>query len=433
VLIDDLSGGETIDADVVAELPLRRLSLSCATVSRPLPKLVELVVAADVYDLQLQARHLPALEELVVINRSTWTTKILPGFGAFIDFVRGLPALRRLRVIGEPAASMLVGELSAVSTSLELVDVSHGNIDAGSLARLRSWDRPPQVLALGTSPRTAVNAITPNSIDDAWLMHRLRTEGRDAIRRIPGAGVVLYNLGTNLLIETPTEPARAIPILDVAATLPSAQVGTYPLANAAIAHEKAMQLDEAELRAREALLRAPREPNFHAILIDALRRTGRLAEAEAALPAAYKAIARPPVYGHRGAAGACLLDCMFVLAQAGRAKEVIALANKFEKYVTADCQSVIALAQLALGKLRGARAAMKLANKAEEANPVVHHARAAMHAANNQRTQMRAEIDKARAANYTELAWLERDPLLSADAASSRAASRRAPRRARRR
>src|SRR5206468_1855192 len=104
--------------------------------------------------------------------------------------------------------------------------------------------------------------------------------------------------------------------------------------------------------------------------------TGRLAEAEAALPAALKAIARPPVYGHEGAVGACLLDCMLVLAQAGRAKDVIALADKYEDVVTAECQCVIALAYLAVGKLPSARAAMKQTKKVT--NPVRHHARAAM-------------------------------------------------------
>jgi uncharacterized protein (TIGR02996 family) len=430
VVIDDTSGGPTITVDAIAELPLRRLTLACATISRPMPTVVELVANWDVRELGwLRAANFPALEELCVIARSSW--RGTNDFDALLQLVRDLPALRRLRVIGEQRLDALVEGLARISHRIELVDVSHCDVDASMLARLRAWDRPPQVVALGTSPRTAWNAIDAD--DEAWLTHRLATEGRDAIRRIPGAGVVLYNLGTNLLTANETDP-RAIPILDVAATLPVSLVGTYPLANAAIAHEKAMQLDEAELRAREALLLAPREPNFHAILVDALRRTGRLAEAESALPAALKAIANAPKAGHRGAIGACLLDCMLVLAQVGRYKDVLALAKQHAKHVTAECQCVVAMANVALGKLAAAKTAMTQTKQVN--HPVLHHARAVMYVAAGKKKDARAELAKLRATKYTELGWLDRDPnlaALSATAASVPVASRRAPRRARRR
>jgi len=147
-------------------------------------------------------------------------------------------------------------------------------------------------------------------------------------------------------------------------------------------------------------------------VLDALRRSGRNSEAEGLLARAFKAIAAGVTSHAGGTAAACLLDCLFVLAQAGRHREVLAAAKRHAKLVDdkrrPSVESLRAMSLVALGRRREARAAMQRTRKATHL--VVHHARAVMKL--NRPADAIAELAIAQAGRYPEWHWVAVDPNL---------------------
>lgn len=298
------------------------------------------------------------------------------------------PIMRWLRDGGCPGLEKLTLVDEEVKTSRPLVRaaLAHGAPNA-RFEHLRSsklWD--------------------PESIHQANpILELAREGGRDAVKHIPMAGVVLYNAATYTMIAAHKNAKAAIPFLDIAATLPTHLTGTYQLANAAIAHERAGDLLGAELRAREAMLYSPREPNYYAIAIDAMRRTNRLAEAMALLPRAIKAISTPPKDKQAMAEVGCLLDCMMLLAQVGKHDDAIALAEQFERLADARIHAALAVIHVERGDLKEARAAWKRAAGGEEFG-IWHHAMALFAKTPADRNKA---IAGAKKAGYGDLAWLQ--------------------------
>jgi len=178
-------------------------------------------------------------------------------------------------------------------------------------------------------------------IDQNPLVDLAKHGGRDAVRHLPMAGCALYNATASHLANG--KPAGGDP-------------DGQHRGDAAIAHDRhvaalerggraraSRDLITAELRGREALLYSPGEPNHFAIVIDALRRTDRHAEALKLLPRAKKAMPKPPPDAQTDGDRACLLDCMLLLAQLGKRDEAEALAAKFPRRIDKRIHAVLAI------------------------------------------------------------------------------------------
>ncbi len=338
-----------------------------------------------------------------------------------------LPRLNQLRLL-HVESSMLPANFPS---SLELVDLSYGEIGDADVERFVGWRnltlillRTPistaMIARLTKSGVTVIASSGTSNIDrdqapGTWLHHRIASEGRDALQLMPGIGRTLFNVGTHLSMHG--DPRDAIPLLDAALTFPNEHLKTWAWANAAIAHERVLQFDDAELIAREGLLRTPKEPNLYAIVVDALRRTGRLAEAIAMLPRALSSIKATPGPGaHSGGRAACLADVMFVLAQAGRHDEVLELAGEYDKLVDqrVDMHAIAAMSLVALGDVPEARKALAKAAESQLAG-VLAHAKAVVTLAAKKPDLERALdfLREARKASYPEWHWIAKDKNLA--------------------
>ncbi len=144
---------------------------------------------------------------------------------ALLEMFRALPALRRLRLIELRGTDALLARLDL--GRFERLDLSHCDLTAAAPL----LEAPPgmQILALHTrfSPGdraklTARGAIvstgdsgsfyelTDEGEERSWIAHRVRTEGRAAVRLVPTAGVLLYNLGTIHVHRNRLEEARPL-------------------------------------------------------------------------------------------------------------------------------------------------------------------------------------------------------------------------------
>lgn len=378
--------------------------LAIGPLSRPLRK-----AAIDA----LVAQQLPLLTELV-IQDARWALHRGP--------IEGLASLRltKLSLSGAwPTAPMReLRELTLLANEPDLEPILRWLGDGGcpGLEKLTLVDEETQTsrplvraaLAHG-APNARFEHLRSSKLWDPESIHRpnpielARDGGREAVKHIPMAGVVLYNAATYTMIAAHKNAKAAIPFLDIAATLPTHLTGTYQLANAAIAHERAGDLLGAELRAREAMLYSPREPNYYAIAIDAMRRTNRLPEAMALLPRAIKAISTPPKDKQAMAEVGCLLDCMMLLAQAGKHDDAIALAEQFEQLADARIHAVLAVIHVERGALKEARAAWKRAGGGEQFG-IWHHAKALFAKTPAER---KAAIAAAKKVGYGDLHWLK--------------------------
>ncbi len=417
------SSGDPPSIDAIAALPtLRQLGLRDVAITVAMPQITTLVVSArGPFARYLAAGKCPNLEELVVEDFA-----LAPK--ALATIVGKLPHLKRLRLLGERNLRARLVALRPHLPRLALLDVSHTPFTDGDAAlladhgdlelvaiRTDATAAPPGLRAATVTRPSAValqQAVANDPELTSWLPQRLAAGGRDAIALIPGVGVALYNLGTRVTLDG--REAVALPVLEAALTFPVASLHTFAWANAALAHERLYHFDEAERIGREGLLRAPLEPNFFAIVIDALRRSDRLDQALALVPRAFGALDRPEASRHSaGAAACCLLDCLFTLAQAGRHREVLAAAKKYPAAMKPDAYPVVAMSHVALGHLAKARAAMK---RGEGAGAVKHHAHAvlALAAPTWDRASVLAEIAELHRLRYPELHWLGADPNLAA-------------------
>jgi len=439
VLLDHEHSAATLELEPLLELPsLRRLALTTGR-TLPLPHLVELHLVLT-RDQGWLATGMPALEELTLDCRH-----YQPAAARLAEIVEQLPALRRLRVLhGHDADGQLAALLPHVHR-LEVLDLSHSDLSDLGAARLLATPARFQLLALRTAisePMAAElrerlrdvavsNPAGPSIYDlrddepgTSWISHRVVTEGRDSLRLVPGAGRCLYSLGTHHSIAD--RETKALPLLDASVTMPCSDFDTWAWANAAIAHGRLFHYDEAELIAREGLLRAPREPNFFAIVLHALRCSGRLDGAVKILPRAYTALAHADASRHsKGVVGACLSGCLITLAQAARHDELLELAEEHAAILDPNMHAVIAMAHVARSELAEARASFKLAgDKARVvgivAEPrrraVFDHASAVMNLAGRKPSRPDALVALARAkvAGYFDWHWIAFDPNLAA-------------------
>jgi hypothetical protein len=164
-------------------------------------------------------------------------------------------------------------------------------------------------------------------------------------------------------------------------------------------------------------LRVPKEPNLFAIVVDVLRRTNRLREAEAMLPRALASIEAAPGLGaHQGGRAACLADIMFVLAQAGRHDEVLELAKQYTELVDQrrDVFAIVAMSQVALGKITDARTSLAKAN-GSRFPAVLAHAQAVVGLAAKKPDLGRALrlLQAVKDEPYPEWHWIASDPNLA--------------------
>jgi len=410
-LLESLLVDANIDVAAIATLPaLRRLGLRASPMTVPLPELVELCTGRNQVD-WIVSGGCPALAELVLRGRGTWQAT-----AGVAQLVAALPRLRRLRLLDVRGVDGTLAALTSHAARLELIDISRGDLSGTGVSELLRWPAHVKVRALGCELSELQVAELRERFGDlatgeSWIAHRVRTDGRAALRLVPGVGLELYNAGTNLSVNG--REAEALPLLEAAVTLPAEGLDTWAWANVALAHERLGHFDDAELFGREGLLRAPREPNFYAIVLDALRRSGRNAEAEKLLLRAERAIATGSSRHAGGTAAACLLDCLFVLAQAGRHRDLLAMAKRHAKLVDdkrrPSVAALRAMSLVALGRRREARAVTQGVRKGPHV--VIHHARAVMNVARP--AVAIAELAKAKAGRYPEWHWIAVDPNLA--------------------
>jgi len=425
-LLESVLVEPAIDSAPLAELrSLRRLGLDLAQPLCALPGLVELFVSAMASEWVL-LEHWPVLEELAIdLGGRTVSSQTLE------RILARTPVLRRLRLLDARGVDGPIATLTPLAERLELLDLSHCDLGPRGVSELLRW--PPHVKlralrvdlpdvavdqlrarfpdsAISTPRGGGLRGIRDEGDASAWLSYRVRSEGRAAVRLVPRAGLALYNLGTNHSLAH--REAQAVPLLEAAVTLPALDMDTWAWANVALAHERLGHFDDAELFGREGLLRAPREPNFYAIVLDALRRSGRNADAEKLLPRAFKAIDAGVTRHAGGTAPACLLDCLFVLAQAGRHREVLAAAKRHATIIDdkrrPSVEALRAMSLVALGRRSEAREAMQRTRGATHL--VVHHARAVMKL--DRPADAIAELAIAQAGRYPEWHWVAVDPNL---------------------
>ncbi|MBA2541892.1 MAG: hypothetical protein H0V17_19765, partial [Deltaproteobacteria bacterium] len=119
---------------------------------------------------------------------------------------------------------------------------------------------------------------------------------------------------------------------------------------------------------------------------------------------------------HQGGRAACLADVLFVLAQAGRHDEVLALADKYKDLVDQrrDMFAIVAMSQVALGNVTGARTSLAKAN-GSRAPAVLAHAKAVVALAAKKPDLVRAVqlVREVKEAPYPEWHWIATDPNLA--------------------
>lgn len=422
IAVDIGTRGHKIEVDELVALPtIRRLGLNSTNeITVEAPHLVELACLLGGWSgAWLTKGHAPNLERLTIDCQG--------GLGPVVPILAALPRLRQVRLLHVDAANLP----AVFPTRLELVDLSYGRVTDVDVERFLGWKGLTLVLYRTAVTNAAIARLTASGVTvsaspgasnldrdqdaDSWLHHRLAVDGRDGLRLIPGIGHMLFNIGTHHSMSG--DPKDATPLLDAALTFPNEHLKTWAWANAAIAHERLLAFDDAELIAREGLLRTPKEPNLYAIVVDALRRTGRLAEAIAMLPRALSSIKATPGPGaHSGGRAACLADVMFVLAQAGRHDEVLELAGEYDKLVEqrVDMYAIAAMSLVARGDVPEARKALAKAAESKLGG-VLAHAKAVVALAAKKPDLKRAVnfLEKAKAAAYPEWHWIAKDKNLA--------------------
>lgn len=199
-----------------------------------------------------------------------------------------VPKLRRLRLLHLKGADAIVEHLRQFDGQLEYLDLSYSTLSAAGAEQLPKLHFVAMGCNFGNTEKlakrlesvvTSALTATNDTVDEdrsetgSWLHHMVETEGRDELVAMPGIGHPLFSIGTHHNMEG--DASRATSLLDTSLTFPCASVKTWPWANAAIAHARVLELDEAELISREGLLRTPKEPNLYATIIT--RYAGRTA------------------------------------------------------------------------------------------------------------------------------------------------------------
>ena len=410
---DPVAEPRTIDVDIARVLratKLRRLGLSRVAYESELfdalPDTLEELVLFGPGDLDgFERAKLPKLVELVLLDPRLRLHR-LPA----------LPALRRLRVIGMGnALAAQLADCAPVLAQLELLDISHGHVDAEVRARIGRLDCRVLQKRMEIFPDgNAYHICKGEDPDgDSWLLERLATEGRDGLAVTPHAGIGLYN--ASCVHNTRKRFDVALAAASAAMTLPDELIGGWGWGNVGYAHEQLGHDAEAELAAREGLLRHPRSANFHGMLIGALRAQGRTAQAVALVrPALHTITAQTRVEEARE----CLVEIVCALVESGEPARAVALANRKQKAVAPDTRlhAAIALAQVAAGELDGAKQRLRLAadltpdDNADLA--ILHHAEAAHSLALGHKDAALAALEKARA--HRGWRFVIRDPRFAA-------------------
>jgi len=420
VAIDVSDRADVVDLDGLAALPIRRLGLHAATITKPMPQLRELAGS-------LGGMFVSWIVDGGCGNLERLTLDCSMAVASINKVLRAVPKLRELRLLHVGPSEL--GEITRLK-ELELLDLSHARIGDADVERLIGWRGLRLILhrtqvsneALARLVRGGVTVVASpgtSRLDNdhtagGWLHDRLATDGRDGLRLMPGIGRTLFNVGTHHSMYG--DPKDATPILDASLTFPNEHLKTWAWANAAIAHERVHAFDDAELIAREGLLRSPKEPNLYAIVIDALRRTGRLTEALALLPRAMSSVeARPGPGAHSGGRAACLADVLLVLAQAGRHEALIELADESADLVDqrTDMHAIVAMSYVALGDVAKARTSLAAATSSPLPGVLLHAKAVVALAAKRPDTKRALELlGEAKDAPYPEWHWIATDPNL---------------------
>ncbi|MFT3692909.1 MAG: TIGR02996 domain-containing protein [Kofleriaceae bacterium] len=355
----------------------------------------------------LVAAKLPLLEELVVQDAAGIAPIVhLRGLAALglqklsvrrAALEEPLPGLRELTyVIDGEMALMLRAWLGAGHgdrlEALTLVS-DGGDVEVPLIgtnapnARLRRWD--------------SGDIYEPRSVlEKNPILQLARERGRAAIRHIPAAGHALAKAIEADLRAPSGDPGAAIAFGDIALTLPVN--GTHTALFAGLVRERAGDLAGAELCGREALVSTPNDPNLHAMVIDAMRRTGRIEGATKLIPAAMNAIASPDPDALPGARVACLVDCMLTLARAGRYEQALVLPAPFTAIADdAKIHAIETIVYCLISDPVNAKAAWKKASRGQ--GGLIEHARAMMAKTPGDRDKALAA---AKRASYGDLDWL---------------------------
>ena len=233
----------------------------------------------------------------------------------------------------------------------------------------------------------------------------LANDVEHVLRRSPDAGRSLYDGGTLKLQAK--DKSVAIEMLRCALRVADPTYYQSTFANLGVALERSGKLDEAEEVARRGLLAFPNDPNHWAIVIDALRRTGRLQQAVTEVDASSHLVNAT----NNGLA--LLNDCIITLVAANRTEDAVELYERFAEDHTPPekTQAFAALMYAHSGNHEAMTTLLSSLKSCKE--PIIHHARACRAALSSAKHVVHRQVELARAAGYTEMWFLEKDPLLA--------------------
>lgn len=355
----------------------------------------------------LVAARLPLLEDLVVQDATADAPPVeLRGLAALklrsLSCKRAwteewLPTLRHLTFVIDDEMGLALRSWLAAGRGEELA----------VLTLVHDSPEPFDAYYASQSPRAVISTVRgeqlfePRSIAVTNpILEAARTGGRTAVRDIPGAGYAITRAIEAHLRAPDSDPRAALALGEIAPTLPIH--GTTSALYAGLVRERAGDLVGAELCAREALVSSPRDPNFYAMAIDAMRRDGRIAQAIELIPAATEALADPEPDALRGGSVACLVDCMLAYARGGQLDAALGLAARFPRIAgDARCAAVQTIIHVLADRPGEAKAAWKRAAHGE--GGVIEHARALV-------AKKPAEVERAIAAairtGYGDQDWM---------------------------
>jgi tetratricopeptide (TPR) repeat protein len=211
-------------------------------------------------------------------------------------------------------------------------------------------------------------------------------------------------------------------LIDMTLTLPSQKWHLWPWAEAA--HARGWKNDYAlvEAFAREGLMRDPNETNFHASVISSLYEQKLLAESNAEIPRAERALTASKSKQMCGES-LCLLECMISLARAGRYADAVAIKQRHDRIDDANLQAMLSMCLAAVGDHAAAREAFARAANIDGApyyvlqsyrRTIYEHAAAVIALLPPDPDPDEAIAALTRGSYYNQRDWFKHDPNLAA-------------------
>lgn len=377
---------------------------------------------------QVSLSYLQALRRLSLVSPSGALVEVLHRTHDLksLELARLDNSIAALTRIGETPAAAQIEHLEIVASGMTgKPDIPKRNFPSLRSVNLDANDLPEESIAGLRRVFESVSAAHQGEVTSYYaaysakwsLLGRLAHDlySQDASRRAfaesrlresQGAGTTLYNEGTHLLLTD--DPGAAAPLLSLSLELADPLYYRQAWSNAGIAQANCGNFPAAVEIARRAIQRFAHEPNFYAILIDALRHQRLLDEAFVEMKISKGLIDGTP------AGMALCQDHVFTHLVAG---DSAAAAKVYDDFLSAgftprlQLMAAGGIARIHQGELARAKDISDRLRACRD--PIVHHFRACWNIAKKRKARAREEIRQAAEKGYPELRYMrEADPLL---------------------